>query len=164
MALSAYDGYLAGERITLNQLRKLYFDEISVTYGFLGDLNRPDVFGRLHRLGQSNYHEFGVTKNIGLQIRASASYAHEEREDVLRQAIKIRTTAFRLIDSFLFEDYERVSHDTGYGFGVYGEKKLLPRISAGAGLAQIDRNGLNSDRFRQACLSQRSFQAEPGNC
>jgi len=57
-----YDGYLVGERITLDRPGNLYFDEISITYGFLGDFNRPNVFGRLHRLGQSNYHEFGVSK------------------------------------------------------------------------------------------------------
>ncbi len=144
-----YDGYLVGERITLNRPRNLYFDEISITYGFLGDFNRPNVFARLHRLGQSNYHEFGVSKQIGERIRTSASYAYEEGEDVLRQAIKVRTPALRLIDSFLFEDYERLSPDPGYGFGVYGEKKLHPRISVGGGYAQIDRNGLNSDRFLQ---------------
>jgi len=145
-----YDGYLVGERITLSRRRNLYFDEVSITYGFLGDFNRPDVFGRLHRLGHSNYHEFGVTKKIGNeQIRTSASYAYEEGKEVLRQAIKIRTPVLRLIDSFLFEDYERVSPDPAYGFGVYGEKQLRPRVSAGGGFAQIDRNGLNSDRFLQ---------------
>lgn len=142
-----YDGYLVGERIALNRPQNLYFDEISITYGFLGDFNRPDVFGRLHRLGQLNYHEFGVSKQIGERIRTSASYAYEEGEDVLRQAIKVRTPALRLIDNVLFENYERVSPDPGYGFGMYGEKRLHPRISAGGGYAQIDRNGLNSDRF-----------------
>ena len=145
-----YDGYLVGERITFSRPRNLDFDEISITYGFLGDFNHPDVFERLHRLGRSNYHEFGVTKKIGNeQTRISASYAYEEGKDVLRQAIKIRTPALRLIDSFLFEDYERVSTHPGYGFGVYGEKQLRPRVSAGGGFAEIDRNGLNADRFLQ---------------
>jgi len=98
-------------------------------------------------LSQSNYHEFEVSKQIGVRVRTSASYAHEERDDVFRQAIRIQTPALRFIDSFLFEDYERTSHDPGYGFGAYGEKRLHPRISVGSGYAQIDRNGLNSDRF-----------------
>src|SRR5262249_9506787 len=80
-----YDGYLVGERITLNRPRSFYFDEISVTYGYLGDFNRTNVFGRLHRLSQSNYHEFEVSKQISVRVRTSASYAHEERDDVFRQ-------------------------------------------------------------------------------
>jgi hypothetical protein len=144
-----YDGYLVGERITLNRPRNFYFDEISITYGYLGDFNRPNVFARLHRLNQSNYHEYGVSKQIGERVRASASYAYEEGADVLRQAIRIRTPRLKLIDTFLFENYERLSPDPGYGFGAYGEKKVHTRISVGGGYAQIDRNGLNSDRFLQ---------------
>jgi hypothetical protein len=144
-----YDGYLVGERIMVNRPRYLYFDEIAITYGFLGDFNQPNVFGRLQRLGESNYHEFGASKQIGERIRTSASYASEKGDGVLRQAIRIQTHALRLIDSFLFEDYERVSPDPGYGFGVYAEKKIRRRVSAGGGYAQIDRNGLNSDRFLQ---------------
>jgi hypothetical protein len=144
-----YDGYLVGERIILNRPRKFYFDEIFTTYGYLGDFSRPNVIGRFHRLSQSNYHEFGVSKRIGERIRTSASYAYEQGEDVFRQAIKIRTPALKLIDNLLFENYERLSPDPGYGFGAYGEKKLHPRISVGGGYAQVDRNGLNSDRFLQ---------------
>ncbi len=142
-----YDGYLVGERVTLTRPHNFYFDEISITYGYLGDFSRPDVFGRLRRLSQSNYHEFGVSKQLGARIRASASYAYEGGQDVFREAIRIQTPRLRLIDTFLFENYERLSPDSGYGFGAYGEKKLHPRISMGGGYAQIDRNGLNSDRF-----------------
>ncbi len=52
-----------------------------------------------------------------------------------------------LTHTFLFENYERAGRLAGYGFNVYGEKKLHQRFTLGGGYAQIDRTGLNSDRF-----------------
>src|SRR5215218_2576293 len=54
------DAYLMGERVRVLAPKKFYFDEISVTNGFIGDLTRPNVFRRFKRLGKSNYHQILV--------------------------------------------------------------------------------------------------------
>ncbi len=147
--VTAYDadGYITGQRLRLARPRNLYFDEISVTYGYLGGLSRPSVGHRFHHLRQSNYHQFLAVKNIGKRIRASADYTFESGADTLRQAIRLSAPELRIADTVLFENYQRLGADSGYGFGLYGEKKLHPRVSLGGGYAQIDRVTLNSDRF-----------------
>ncbi|MCI0389532.1 MAG: hypothetical protein MOB07_12315 [Acidobacteria bacterium] len=148
-----YDGYVMGQRITLSRPDNLWFDEISYTAGYLGDFNRPSINKRYHRLRQVNFHHVLAGKKLGERVRISADYASESgpraREDVFRQAVKIKMPEAKIIDSLLFENYERPRKTAGYGFNVYGEKKLHRRFTLGGGYAQIDRSGLNSDRFLQ---------------
>jgi hypothetical protein len=144
-----YDGYVTGQRITLARPDQLYFDEISYTAGYLGDFNTPNVNKRFHRLRQVNFHHVVVSKRFGERVRASADYASEAGVDVFRQAVKIHLPKAKLIDSLLFENYERAGKLSGYGFNVYGEKKLHQRVTLGGGFASIDRTGVNADRFVQ---------------
>jgi hypothetical protein len=144
-----YDGYVMGQRITLARPDRFYFDEISYTAGYLGDFNTPNINRRYHRLRQVNYHHFLIDKQINERVRASADYASEAGMDVFRQAIKIKAPETKVLDTFLFENYERAGKLAGYGLNVYGEKKLHRRFTLGGGYAQIDRSGLNSDRFLQ---------------
>ncbi len=148
-----YDGYVMGQRITLARPDQLYFDEISYTAGYLGDFNTPNLNKRYHRLRQVNFHHFLAGKKISERVRASADYASEARpigrEHVFRQAIKIKAPETKVIDMFLFENYERAGRLASYGFNAYGEKKLHQRFTLGGGYAQIDGAGLNSDRFPQ---------------
>ncbi len=149
--VTAYDsdGYIVGQRLRLARPKNFYFDEISVTYAYLGDLDRAGVSRRFRRLRESNYHQFLLAKNFGKRIRASADYTFDSGVDTLRQAIRLRAPELRVVETLLFENYQRLGADSGYGFGVYGEKKLHPRLSLGGGYAQIDRVMLNSDRFLQ---------------
>jgi hypothetical protein len=148
-----YDGYVMGQRITLARPDNFWLDEISYTAGYLGDVNRPNLNQRYHRLGQVNFHHVLLSKRLGERVRVSADYASETgprgREDVFRQAVKIRIPEAKIMDSFLFEHYRRAGNAAGYGFNVYGEKKLHARFTLGGGYARIDRSGFNSDRFPQ---------------
>jgi hypothetical protein len=106
-----YDGYVMGQRITLSRPDKLWLDEISYTTGYLGDFNTPNTNKRYHRLRQVSFHHVLAGKKLGERVRISADYASEPgpraREDVFRQAAKIRMPEAKVIDSFLFENYER---------------------------------------------------------
>ncbi len=144
-----YDGYVMGQRITLTRPDNLWFDEVSYTAGYLGDFSTPNINQRYHRLRQVNFHHVLAGKKLGERVRVSADYASELGVGVFRQAVKIRMPEAKVIDSFLFENYERAGRTAGYGFNVYGEKKLHRRFTLGGGYAQIDRSGLNSDRFLQ---------------
>ncbi len=142
-----FDGYFTGERLKITRPKDLYFDEVSITYGYIGDLNQPGVNKRWHRLQTSNYHQFLVARHFGKRTKVSADYTFESGIDTFRQAVKVQARELRVIDTFHFENYQRAGDGPGYGFGVYGEKSMTERFSLGGGFARVDRSGLNSDRF-----------------
>lgn len=141
------DGYIMGERATIRHPKKLYFDEISATNAFIGDLTTPNVFRRFKRLGNSNYHQFLVSKQVNKRVRFSADYTFESGRDFLRQAINVGTGELKFLDRIVFENYQRLDPDPGYGFSVHGEKKVNNRVSLGGGFTNIDAPMLNADRF-----------------
>jgi len=56
-----YHGYLVGQRISLQQARHFFFDEVSITYAYLGDLGQANLNKRFNRLKKSNYHQYLVS-------------------------------------------------------------------------------------------------------
>ena len=142
-----YDAYLTGERLRLTRPKNFFLDEISVTYGYVNELDPPSVSKRFHRLKQSNYHQFLVAKMIGQRILVSGDYTFQSGAETLREAFRVQTRSVRIIDVFHFENYQLASPNRGYGFAAYGEKKLHSKLSLGGGYAQHDRAGLYSDRF-----------------
>ena len=142
-----YDGYVVGARVVVQRPESAFFDEVGITYGYIGDLTRPSVFGRLDHLNRSNYHQFLVAKRAGRHLRMSTDYTCDSGVGTLRQAATFRAPGIGLGDSLHFEQYERTGVPAGYGFSAYGERIVARRISLGAGYAQLDRRGLYSDRF-----------------
>lgn len=143
----AYDGYVAGERISIQRPRELFFDDISIGYGYVGDLTTPPATKRFHRLAQSNFHRFILKKNIGERAWTSVDYAFQSGVQTWREAIRTRATELRVIDTFHAEIYEISGLHSGFGFAVYGEKNILPKFIVGGGYADIDWPMLNSDRY-----------------
>lgn len=143
------DNYQMGGRLTLTRPRDLFFDEISATVSFMGDNRTPNITKRFHRLTQSNYRQFLVVKKINDRISASADYESLNGRDTLRQAITARVAETRVLDSVVFEHYQRLDPETEYGFALHGEKAVHRRVRIGGGYADIDRlyGGLNADRF-----------------
>jgi len=143
------DGYLMGERLTLKRPQQLFFDEVDVTFAYLGDVTQPGVNKRFHRLKESNYHQFLVSKKLGVRAVVSADYTFQAGVETLRQAVKINLPKWRLIDSLRFENYERVDEKPYYGFAVTGERKISQRLTVSAGYTRIDSivGTLNADRF-----------------
>jgi len=143
----AYDGYITGERVSVKRPRELFFDDVSVAYGYVGDLKTPNVTSRLHRLTQSNFHRFLLRKNIGERAWTSVDYTFQSGIQTWREAIRIRVTELHAIDAFHAEFYQIPGAHSGYGFAAYGEKTVIPKLVVGGGYADIDRSMLNSDRY-----------------
>ncbi len=145
------DGYLVGERIILRKPKQFFFDEIAITYAYLGDLSRPNLNKRYYRLKQANYHQFLVSKKLGKRASMSAEYTFHDGRETMREAVSINMRRLRVIDSLHFENYQRMDVNPDYGFTVSGEKTLFKRLTLGGGYAQIDPNygGLNGDRFNK---------------
>jgi len=122
------DGYIVGERVSLKRPEKFFFDEISITYAYLGDLNTPNLNQRYHRLKQSNYHQFLVEKKTGKRAAISADYTFQAGRETLREAIKVNTAELRVFDFIRFENYQRTKIRPDYGFALFGEKTLFQRL------------------------------------
>ena len=143
------DGYMAGERLTIRRPRDLFFNEITATRGYIGDLTEPSVFDRFERLtGGRNYYQMLVSKTAGV-VTVSGDYSRLSTVPYLRLAASIGTPALRIVDTVRLEHYSRFGDDDASGFGVYGENAIGSRVTAGAGYADVDPRypAVNSDRF-----------------
>ena len=141
------DNFILGERVSIRLPKKLYFDEISLTNAFLGDIDHPSVFRRFKRLDKSNYHQLMVRKQVNKSVGFSADYTFDSGVDTLRQAVKVKLLKARIIDGLLFENYQRIDPQPGYGFAVTAEKKVNTKLNLAGGFAKVSHVMLNSDRF-----------------
>lgn len=143
----AYDGYLTGERVSIQRPREFFFDDISIGFGYVGDITTPNVTRRFDHLARSNFHRFMLKKNVRERAWTSVDYAFQSGDQTWREAIRIRAAELRVIDTLHAEIYEISAFHSGYGFAVYGEKTIVPKFVAGSGYTDIDRSMLNSDRY-----------------
>lgn len=145
------DSYLMGQRLTLKRPKEMFFDEISVTYAYLGDTGRSNINKRFNRLQKSNYHQFLVGKGLGKWAAVSVDYTFVSGVDTMREAFKVNTKWSRFIDSVRVENYQRGGPKSANGFAFTADKALHKRISVGGGYANIDLyyGGLNADRFNK---------------
>lgn len=145
------DGYLVGERIDVKRPHSFYFDDVSVTVGYLGDLKQPSVFPRLHReLGRTNYGAYLVQKNIGKRVVASEEFVNQWGVHTLHSAFGVSLPETRAVDKVHVEIYDRLNTDSRRnGAAVWGEKALTKRFGVSGGYINIDPNygGLNSDDY-----------------
>ncbi len=145
------DGFLVGTRVSMKNPDTLFFDEITGTMAFLGDLKDPNVFNRFDRIDEVNYYHFLLGKKIGQRAVISGDYTSQWGISTLRQAIKFEVPQLKVADSIRFENYQRVEGVKAYGFAFQFDKKLHRRFSFGGGVASIDTSygGLNGDRFKK---------------
>lgn len=146
------DAYITGERVSVKRPKQFFFDQITVTYAYLGDLNTPSIFKRFSRLDQSNYHQFLVSKVIGKRAVASTDYTFQSGVETMRVAVRVNAKELRALDSVKFEMYRRLDVRRNGGFALSGEKSWFKkRLVAGGGYAQIDSayGGLNGDRYNK---------------
>jgi hypothetical protein len=145
------DSFLMGARISIKKPKQLFFDEITGTLAYLGDLNEPDVFHRFDRYDEANYHQIQALKKIGKRATVSGEYASQSGIATLRQAVQVRIPELKVIDAVRFENYQRIEGKKKYGLAVQADKKLLKKLTVSGGFALIDRDygGLNADRFNK---------------
>jgi hypothetical protein len=154
------DGYLTGERLILRHPRALFFDEVSATNAYLGDVARPSIFHRLHRMNEANYHQLLVRKQATKMIGFSADYTFWNGTDTFHQAVRARPAKF-FLTTLLFESYERAS-PKGFGFNAFGERVVNKHITVGGGFARLDsRLSLNADKFQPGKRAYGSFTFRP---
>lgn len=143
------DGYLVGERLSVKRPTAIYLDEVSVTVGFLGDTETPNVFKRLDALDDHNYTQVLAEKKLGGRGGVSADWSRLDGADTWRQAIRLVTKEAKVVDGVRLELYQRVDAPEGEGFAVSLDKALGRAATLVGGYASIDRfyGNLNGDRY-----------------
>jgi hypothetical protein len=153
------DGYIMGERVSIRRPKQLFFDEISVTNAYFvggtGPANIP-VSKRFPHIGEPNYQHYLLDKKFGKRAGVSADYTVESGRRTWRQAVNVKLRELRVVDSILFENYERENRNRAYGFAITAEKALNKHLSLLAGYARIDPQygPLNADGFN---IGNRAF-------
>jgi hypothetical protein len=143
------DGYMTGERLTVHRRHNLYFDEVSVTYGYLGDRDTPGIQHRFRRLRQVNYRQYLVVRKFGEWAGASFDYTDQGGARTFRQSVDVQTPWLRYIDRVQMSLYERTNFTGAAGGVLTLEKELNPRWTVAGGYASIDRHygDWNADTF-----------------
>lgn len=143
------DNYLLAGRVSVKRPQALYFDEVSVTAGYLGDLSEPSVFKRFDRWDEHTYTQVLAAKRIGTHVSLSADWTDLNEVSTLRQAVRVATKQWLPVDAIRFENYQRVEGTKGYGFSVAVDKAVHPRVVLAGGYADIDENNgiLSGDRY-----------------
>ena len=149
VASYAGDAYITGGRIVLRRPETLFFDTVSFTKAYLGDLKAPSAFGRFHRLGQSNYQQFLVGKNVGQRIKLSADYTNQWGIKTIREAMWFDTRGSKVLSAVQVDFFQRTILRRSSGFNLGGEKAVTRRTTFSGGFAAIDRDygDLNDNAF-----------------
>ncbi len=144
------DGYVTGERLSLRRPADLFFDEISLTNAYL--TAAPDTVGvssRWRYLDDVNYRQVLLDKKLGKRGGVSTDFTSAAGVSTWREAINVKTPELRVVDSIVFENYQRTNAHRDYGFALSLERAVSRRLGFVGGYASIDPNygGLNADRF-----------------
>lgn len=156
-----YDGYIDGGRVSLKNPHKFFFDEISATSAYFGDLYQPNFFERGDRLAHSNYHQALLRKRFLGHFDATMDYTWQDASNTFRESVIAKIPETKILDSARFEFYERANgisfrdiYDVapgGKGWAFTLAKKNIGRVSMEGGYAHIDQH--------QAVLTQSESSA-----
>jgi hypothetical protein len=142
------DGYITGSRLSVHRPEELFFDTISATYGYLGDLNSPGMTDRFRRMDRVNFRQYLASKRVMESVVASVQYTDQWGIRTLHEGVKVSDLALGVIDSARVELYQRTNYGPARGFNA-GVEKELHRLTLEGGYASIDPNfgDLNADNF-----------------
>ena len=143
------DNFIMAGRVSVKRPKNVYFDEVSVTAGYLGDLPTPNVIKRFDRWDEHNYTQVLAAKKLGKNVSISADWTDLNQVATWRQAVRVATKEWMPIDAIRFENYQRTEGTTGYGFSVSAERAVHKRVLLAGGFANIDENNgtLSGDRY-----------------
>jgi hypothetical protein len=145
------DAYMQGYRVSVKRPAQAFFDEISVTAGYLGDTSQPNVFERFKWMDNHNYTQALLAKRVGKMLAASVDWTSVDHVDTVREGVRIGTKDLipAVIDDMRVQAYQRTDSPTGTGMSIEAERMFSKRAMAYGGYAHVDRNNalLNGDRY-----------------
>ena len=145
------DGYVTGERLSMRRPANLYFDEIDATVGYLSSVPREIPFSRRVKYldDAPNYRHVLVDKRLSKRLAVSTDFTDAVGAHTWREAANVKVSELRVVDTLIFENYERTNATANYGFALSLDKALSKKVGVNWGYASIDPKfgGLNADRF-----------------
>ncbi len=145
------DGYLVGERLSVRRPKNLFFDEVSATLGYFGDLSTPSFTSRYRRLDEINYGHVLVSRKAAAWLSASADYTRLSSVSTFRTAVTVKTRRAGVVDLVRYEQYARGGGSAAFGFAACAEKTAHSRVTMAPATPTVDLHygGLNADRFNK---------------
>lgn len=131
------DAYLTAGRVSVRRPRETFFDDISVSVGYVGYLDRAFVFDRTGALSRQNYWQVLASKEVLPGLTLSTDYSAIGDDGMLRQGATWRVDR-PLVDSVRGEYGVRLrggSHQTAFAFS--GEKQVA-NVRMQVGYANVD--------------------------
>jgi hypothetical protein len=114
------DGYFVGYRFVYSapEIKK-----VSVTAGFIGDFDQPNVFRRFH-LGKMNYVQVLGQKEFANGLEASAEFDSIRDVQFTLQAFRWKKVPGRVVDEARLELVERLNHQARFGWALILDRSL----------------------------------------
>ena len=160
------DNYVMAGRVSVKRPKSLYFDEVSVTAGYLGDTSVPNVIKRFDRWDEHNYTQVLAGKKFGKHVSVSADWTDLNQVATWRQAVKLSTKEWMPIDSIRFENYQRTEGTKRLRLLGVGRTRRAQARRAGRRLRQHRREQRHAERRpllpRQAHLRRAEDHDSPG--
>ena len=140
------DGYITGERVLFFDPKHLFFDQVSFTNAYEGDVLTPSFFERGERLKEANYRQVLAAKTFGKRLQTSADYTFDKGTHTTREAALVKAPELKVVDSVRLELYQRLNayalsgqtFEARQGFAFTGTKTFYKRFQLDGGYAHID--------------------------
>jgi len=131
------DGYLTAGRVSVRRPDEAFFDDITISVGYVGYLNTPFVFDRTGAFSRQNYWQLFASKRVNETLTLSTDYSTIEDDGMLRQAVKwrINQPALDVLSGEYGVRLRGGPHQTAFAFS--GEK-TISRVTVQAGYANVD--------------------------
>jgi hypothetical protein len=142
------DGYITAGRVNLRRPREVFFDDITVSVGYVGYLDEAFVFDRMGAFSRQNYWQVLALKRVLRGLTISTDYSVIEEDGMLRQGATWRVDQ-RLVDTLRGEYGVRLrggSHEIAFAFS--GQKNVAG-VTVQVGYANVDQvfGVLNGDPY-----------------
>ena len=144
------DAFMEGYRVSIRRPAALFFTDVSVTAGYLGDLTTPNVFRRFNRMGDHNYTQVLLDRKVAALLNVTFDWTSVSGVSTLREAVRLTTRQWgHVADAVRVELYQRVDDPDGAGVAFTAERALSRRVSVTGGVADVDADNppLNGDRY-----------------
>jgi hypothetical protein len=131
------DAYLTAGRVSVRRPREMFFDDITVSVGYVGYLDTPFVFDRTGAFSRQDYWQLLASKQVLPGLTLSTDYSAIGDDGMLRQGATWRVDR-PWIDTVAGEYGVRLrggSHQTAFAFS--GEKQVAG-VTVQAGYANVD--------------------------
>jgi hypothetical protein len=143
------DAYITAGRGTVRRPGEVFFDDITISVGYVGYFDTPFVFDRTGAFSKQNYWQVLASKQVITGLTVSTDYSVIDDDGMLRQGARWRVDQ-PLVDTLAGEygvSLRGGSHETAFVFS--GEKRIAA-VTVQAGYANVDPvfGELNGDPYR----------------